>query len=105
MNEQGKSSGDSCKGFLMITEKYYMGHDVFNVIIYTKRVSKKGKVSYGDCKYFPNIKTAINRVMELSEITCIEPDIAEMIAKFDKIRAEVVSALQWIKDRGTHEES
>jgi len=97
MELQNSGQGDSCKGFLMITEKYYMGHDALNVIIYTKRVSKKGKISYGDCKYFPNIKVAINRVMELSEIDCVGQHIVEMIAKFEAIKNEVVSALQWVK--------
>jgi len=97
MELQNSGQGDSCKGFLMITEKYYMGHDALNVIIYTKRVSKKGKVSYGDCKYFPNIKVAINRVMDLAEIASVGPDIAKMVEDFTRIRNEVVSALQWVK--------
>ena len=97
MELQNSGQGDSSKGFLMLTDKYYMGHDAFNVIIYTKRVSKKGKISYGDCKYFPNVKTAIERVMDLAEIASVGPDIAKMVEDFTRIRNEVVSALQWVK--------
>jgi len=97
MDTQEKSLGNDGKGFLMITDKYYMGHDAYNVIIYTKHTSKTGKISYGDCKYFPNIKTAINRIMELAEISCVGPDVEIMVEKFRAIRNEVISALQWVE--------
>jgi len=94
MSDVEKCSKIEAKAFLKITDKYYMGHDKYNVIIYTKRINKAGKIVYGDCKFFPNIKTAINRVMELAEIECVGPDITEMIAKFEAIKNEVVYAMQ-----------
>ena len=98
MSEGAKCPENEAKGFLKITDKYYMGHDKYNVIIYTKRINRAGKIVYGDCKFFPNIKTAINRVMELSEIDCVGQHIVEMIAKFEATKNEVVSALQFLKE-------
>ena len=100
MGKQEKSSGIELNTLLKVTEKYYMGSNELNIIIYTKWITKKKEITCGRPMFFPTIKSAINRVMELSEIDLIGTDILEMVEKFEIIKNEIITAMQEIKERG-----
>ena len=100
MGKQEKSPKIKQEDLLKVTEKYYLTKDNFNVIIYTKWITKKKEIAFGRPKYFPTIKSAINRVVELSEIDLIGTDVLEMVEKFEVIKNEILSALKEIKERG-----
>jgi len=100
MAKQKKVSETDLNDLLKVTNKFYMGSNELNIIIYTKWITKKGEITHGRLMFFPTIKSAINRVIELSEIDLIGTDILEMVEKFEVIKNEIITAMQEIKERG-----
>lgn len=85
------------KAFLRVTDKYYIGHDLYNVIVYTRRVTKKGVVEFGNGRYFPNIESAVNYIMDLTEIGAIGPDIKKMVDDIRAAKDEIKAFIAAIK--------
>ena len=93
MGNTKKSSGNGRNGLLRITDKYYLGHDLYNVIVYTKIISKKGEIKFIYPRYFPGVESAIDYVFKAFEIASVGPDIKKMVDEIRGIKDELKAFL------------
>jgi len=93
MGNTKKSSGNGRNELLRITDKYYLGHDLYNVIVYTKIITEKGEVDFRNPRYFPGVESAIDYVFKVSEIAAVGPDIKKMVDDIRKIKDELKAFL------------
>ena len=93
MDKTKKSSGNDRNELLRITDKYYLGHDPYNVVVYRKHITKKGDVEFVGRRYFPSVESAVDYILKASEIAAVGPDIKKMVDEIRGIKDELKTFL------------
>jgi len=89
MDKATKTKGTAHDGLLRVTDKYYLGKDLYNVIVYTRRESIKDgvtRVKFGDRRYYPTVKDAIEHIIQREERNAINPDVIKVLDTVNAIK-------------------